>query len=169
MSRISASEGRTAPGPDPEPEGDVLEDAHVPEQGVVLEDEADLPLADRLVGRVLAVKVDRALIGRLQPGDDAQQRGLARSRGAEQRHQLAARDVETHVVERDEVAERLAQVADLDAHAAILSRSDVGVRERPPAARRCCHSTSVLSASVTSARSVSTEATAKLAAKAYSL
>ena len=134
----------------------------------MLEDEADLALAHRLSGRVLAVEVDRALIRRLQAGDDPQQRGLAGARGAEQRDQLAAGHVEAHVVEGDEVAECLAQVADLDAHAAILS-SESSVSARIAAERRCCHSTSVLSASVTSASRVSTEATAKLAAKAYSL
>ena len=168
VSRISSSEGRTARGPDPESEGDVLEDAHVAEQGVVLEHEPDLALAHRLGGRVLAVEVDRALIGRLQPGDDPEQRGLARSGGPEQRHQLAARHVEAHVVEGDEVAERLAQMADLDAHAAILSGGE-SASARSAAARRCCHSTRVLSARVTKASRVSTEATAKLAAKAYSL
>ena len=85
-------------GPDPQPEGDVLEHAHVPEQRVVLEHEPDLALAHRLIGRVLAVEADRAAVGRLQPGDDAQQRGLARPGRAEQRHQLAARHVEVHVV-----------------------------------------------------------------------
>ena len=37
------------------------------------------------------------------------------------------------------------------------------------AERRCCHSTNVFSARVTKASRVSTDATAKLAAKAYSL
>ena len=160
--------GTHGTGPHPESEGDVLEDVHVTKQSVVLEDEPDLALADRLGGRVLAVEVDRAPIGRLQPGDDAEQRGLARSRGTEQGHQLAARHVEAHVVEGDEVAERLAQMTDLDAHAAILSGG--GTTSVCSAAARCCrHSTRLLRARVTKASRVSTEATAKLAAKAYSL
>ena len=92
----------------------------------MLEDEPDVALAHRLVGRVLAVEVDRALIGRLQAGDDAEQRRLARAGGPEQRHQLAAGHVQAHVVERDEAAEGLAQIADLDAHAVIPSRGIVG-------------------------------------------
>ena len=77
----------------------------------MLEHEADLALAHGLRGRVLAVEEDRALIGGLQAGDDAQQRGLARARRAEQRDQLAGGHVEAHVVERDEAAERLAQMS----------------------------------------------------------
>ena len=81
-------------GPDPEAEGDVLEHAHVAEQGVVLEHEPDLALAHRLVGGVLALEADHALIGRLQAGDDPEQRGLAGARGAQQGDQLAAGHVE---------------------------------------------------------------------------
>ena len=36
------------PAADAEPEGDVVEDVHVAEERVVLEDEADVPLAHRL-------------------------------------------------------------------------------------------------------------------------
>ena len=115
------------PRPDAQPERDVLEHAHVPEQGVVLEHEPDVALAHRLVGRVFAVEVDRALIGRLQAGDDAEERRLARPGGPEQRHQLAAGHVQAHVVERDEPAERLAQIADLDAHAMIPPVGVVGL------------------------------------------
>ena len=49
-----------APRPDAQAEGDVLEHGQVPEQRVVLEDEADAPLADALVGGVVAVEMDRA-------------------------------------------------------------------------------------------------------------
>ncbi len=155
-------------GADPKSERHVLEHAHVAEEGVVLEHEPHLPLAHRLIGRVFAVEVDGAMIRRLQPGDDPQQRGLARPGWAEQRDQLARRDVEAHVVQRREIAERLAQVTDLDAHAVILSGMS-SVSARSAETRCCCHSISVLSARVTRARSVSTDATAKLAAKAYSL
>ncbi len=65
------------------------------------------------------------------------------------------------IVERDEVAERLADVFDLDTHAA-ASLDDFfrlrGRRARP------CRSSQLFSASVTSASSVSSEATAKAAA-----
>ena len=101
-------------GPHAQPEGDVLEDRHVREQRVVLEHEAHLALAHVGVGRVLAVEQHAARIGHLQPGDDAQQRRLARARGPEQRHQLAGRDVEVQVVADDGGAEALVEVADFD-------------------------------------------------------
>jgi hypothetical protein len=151
-----------------ETEGHVLIHAHVTEQRVVLEHEPDLTLAHRLRGRVLAVEVNGAPVGGLQPGDDPEERGLARARGAEEGHQLAAGHVETHVVERGEVTKRLAEVADLDAHAAIPAGVSPA-SARSAAARCCCHSTSVLRVSVTSASRVRIDATAKLAAKEYSL
>ena len=45
-------------------EGDVLEHRHVPEQRVVLEDEADVALADGRVGDVLVLVEDRAAVRR---------------------------------------------------------------------------------------------------------
>jgi hypothetical protein len=55
----------------------------VPEEGVVLEDEADLALAGGHVGDVVAVEEDAAaaLVRELEPGDDAKERRLARARG----------------------------------------------------------------------------------------
>ena len=69
MTRLADLRFATAalPRPDAQPEGDVLEHAHVPEQRVVLEDEPHVALAHRLVGGVFAVEVDRAL-SRPAPG-----------------------------------------------------------------------------------------------------
>ncbi len=74
----------------------------------MLKHEPDLPLPHGLIGGVLAVKVDGALIRRLQAGDDPEQGGLARAGGTQQGHELAAGHVEAHVVQGDEAAERLA-------------------------------------------------------------
>jgi hypothetical protein len=49
----------------------------VPEQGVALEHEADVALADAARQRILAVEADFTLVGPVEPGDDAKQRGLA--------------------------------------------------------------------------------------------
>ncbi len=70
--------------PHPQAEGHVLEDRHVAEQGVVLEDEAHLPAADVVAGHVLIVEQDRpaAGVGLFQAGDDPQQRRLSRARTA---------------------------------------------------------------------------------------
>jgi hypothetical protein len=87
-------------GPHAQAEGDVLEHRHVPEQRVVLEDEADLALA-RPACRVTSSPWNStcaSLVGEFQAGDDAQQRGLAGAGGPEQRDQFAGRHVEAHVV-----------------------------------------------------------------------
>ncbi len=76
-------------------ERDVGADAHVREQGVLLEDEADRALLGRQVDAARAVEPravaqrDTALVRRHQAGDRAQHGGLARARGAGQRHRLA--------------------------------------------------------------------------------
>mmetsp|Transcript_1013 Transcript_1013/g.2513 ORF Transcript_1013/g.2513 Transcript_1013/m.2513 type:complete len:443 (-) Transcript_1013:3285-4613(-) len=142
---------------DAQPERDVVEHRHVTEQRVMLEHEADLALAHMGVGRVLAVQQHPAAVGLLQAGDDAQQRGLAAARGAEQRDQLAAGEFQADVTEGGEVAEALVDVFDLDAHEASCAET---------AAR---HSTICLSTSVTSASSARMDATAKAAANWYSL
>ena len=90
----------------------------MPEQGVVLEDEADAPLLDRERASVLAVEGERALAHRLEPGDEAQERGLARAGRSEQRQKLARRDGEVDGIESPMGAEAFRDAADLDARAA---------------------------------------------------
>ena len=102
-------------------EGDVVADGHVLEGRVVLEDEADVALLRPHPGRVDAVDHDRARVGLLQPGDDPEQRRLARAARPEQRGQRAALDLERDVVEGLEVAEALAHVLDDDGHGYTVS------------------------------------------------
>lgn len=80
-------------------------------------------------GGVLAGEQHAARVGRLQPGDDAQQRGLATARRPQQRHQLARLDVQRNVVERPELAEALGKIAYFDTHACL--RLAGRVRRRP--------------------------------------
>ena len=49
----------------------------MPEQGVVLEHEADLAIGDPEIGYVVTVKRNPARIGKGKSGDNAQQRRLA--------------------------------------------------------------------------------------------
>jgi hypothetical protein len=92
----------------------------VAEQRVVLEHEADLALARALADGVLAVQPHATGIRPLEAGHDAQQRGLAGARRAEQGQQLARLHLERDAVEGDIVAEALADVEDLDAHGDLL-------------------------------------------------
>ncbi len=142
-----------APRLDTQAEGHVLEDRHVVEQRVVLEDEADLALAHVRAGRVFAVEQHLPGVGHFEPGHDAQQRRLARTRRPEQRHQFARGNGEVQVVADDGLAERLLQVADFDAHRCSFIRC----------------STKYLPTSVSSASPASSDATAKAAANWYSL
>ena len=57
----------------------------------------------------------------LEPGDHAQGRGLAAARRAEQADDLAGRDVEIDIVDRDERAELLGDLAELDGRHGRLS------------------------------------------------
>ena len=66
----------------------VLLHAHVGEQGVVLKHRVHVPLVGLGVGHVLALQQHPALVGVLQPGDDAQGGGFAAARGAQQRDEL---------------------------------------------------------------------------------
>jgi hypothetical protein len=156
------------PRPHAQAEGHVLEHGHVAEEGVVLEDEAHAAVREALAGDVLAVEQDgpAARVGLLEAGDDAQQRGLARARGPQQRDQAAGGHREAHLLQRAVAAEAeaLADVAHLDAHAGAFPE-----RAAARSAWATFHSTRFLSSSVSSASSASSEATAKAAENWYSL
>src|SRR5207249_5936130 len=90
------------PAAHPEPEGDVLEDGEMAEERVVLEDEADVAVADGGAGHVLVRVEDRSRVRRLEAGNDAEEGRLAGAGRAEEREQRAARDLEAHLVQSDE-------------------------------------------------------------------
>ena len=98
---------RVGEPPGPQAEGDVLEDREVGEQGVVLEDGVDGPPVGGQPRDVRAAEQDLAVVGDLEARDDAQQRGLAASRGTENRHELAGGHGERHSVECRHRAEAL--------------------------------------------------------------
>jgi hypothetical protein len=102
--------------PDLQAEADIVQHAHVPEQGVVLEHEADLAVADIDRRHVGAADPQAAGIGMLQPGDDAQQGRLARAGGAEQGAEMPRLDVEADPRQGAELLKPLLDPAKLDAH-----------------------------------------------------
>ena len=59
-------------------EGDVAEDGHVREQGIVLKHHADLPPRWRKIGYVLPRQRDRPAVQSLKTGDRLQERGFPR-------------------------------------------------------------------------------------------
>ena len=99
-------------------EHDVLERGQVREEVVGLEDEAepaaDRDRVDRGVGDHLAVEEDVAVVDLLQQVDAAQQGGLARARGADQRHRLVLGDLQVDAAQHLALAEGLGHAADLE-------------------------------------------------------
>src|SRR5215216_7998857 len=110
-----------AAGPHLQPERDVLENAHVIEQRVVLEHEPDLPLFETELERVALVDKHMTGIGELETGENAQQRRLAGTGRAEQAEELALADLETDAVKHERRLEALRQVLDFDPHRSLLN------------------------------------------------
>ena len=90
-----------------EPEGDVLADVEVGEEGVVLEDHVDRALVGRIVGHVDRAQLDAAAGRLLEAADHAQGRGLAAARRAEEGEELAGHDLQRDGVDGDDVVESL--------------------------------------------------------------
>ncbi len=101
---------------DAQSELDVLGDGHVPEDRVVLEDEADVPRLGRQVRHVLLAETDDPLVRQDQAGDHPEDRALAAARRAEQHEKLAVLDLERHAVDGDLVGEALADLLEGDRH-----------------------------------------------------
>ena len=96
---------------------------------IVLEHKPDVATLGRQRGGVGAVDEYRSGVGLIKSRDDRQQGGLAAAAGPEQSRQLAAADVDAHVVEGDEVAESLGYVQGLDSHDRLL-RPFLGPQDR---------------------------------------
>src|SRR5712691_5646105 len=93
--------------------GRVLPHRHPGEDRVALKHHRVL----RAVGAGRQVDLDRSGGGGFQPGEDAQQRRLAAPGGADDSEELAARDVERDIVDGDQAAEGLDEIADADRRA----------------------------------------------------
>ena len=90
--------GRSAPGH--EPERHVLAHGHVRIEREPLEHHRDVPLLGLEARDVAPVHVDVSAGRRLQPGDEAEERGFSASRRPEHRQELAVLKLEIDSVER---------------------------------------------------------------------
>ncbi len=106
-------------------EGDVL--AHVPvrEQRVILEHQPHIALVGGNAGEVATVQLDGTTPRLLQPGDDAQQRGLATAAGAQHTQQLTGGHVKVDVAQHVRVGVGGGQALDVK-HVSSLSRPSNG-------------------------------------------
>ncbi len=95
-------------------ERDVLEHAEVREERVALEDGVRRPLERRKVRHVGVAEEDPALADLLEAADHPQGGRLSAARRAQQREELARRDVERHLIDGDEVTEALGDVIQTD-------------------------------------------------------
>src|SRR6266850_1055765 len=84
--------------------GDVALDRHVWEQRVVLEDDADVALVRLAARQIFAVELDDAAGGLLETRDHHQRRRLPGAARAEEREELALRDVEADPVDSVDAA-----------------------------------------------------------------
>jgi hypothetical protein len=84
-------------------EGDVLEDVHVGEERVLLEDHVDVAPERRDADHVTAVEEDLAGGRLLEAGDHPQGGRLAAARGAQQREELALGDPQVDALDRPDV------------------------------------------------------------------
>ena len=116
-----------------EREADVLLDAEVRIDRVVLEDEADLPPLRRDVGDILLAEVERAGTGLRKAGHEAERGRLAATRGADDGDELAVGDLEIQVVDGGDGAELDGQSAYPDLH-----RARTAAPSPPWASRRRC-------------------------------
>ena len=102
-------------------ERDVLAHVHVLERRVVLEDEPDVPLLRRERRGVLPESSTSPWSGPSRPAMIRSSVDLPDPLGPSKRGERPALDLERDVVERDEVAEALGDVADDDRHQAVSS------------------------------------------------
>jgi hypothetical protein len=120
----------TLHAPDAEREFDVVRDAHVPEQGVVLEHEADAAIARRDAGDVAPVQGHPPVVDLDQARDRAQQRALAAARGTEQHEELALLDLDRDVVDDRQRLIPLGHLVECDGHETEPAGPPGRIRER---------------------------------------
>ena len=122
LEQLSHSRGhRGAVGPFParqhaQAEGDILEDVHVLEERVMLEDKPGAAFVGALARDFLVAEGNPARVGNFEAGNNAQERGLAAAARAKQGEQFAGAHLKGDILERHEIVELLGNVIDGDAH-----------------------------------------------------
>ena len=92
----------------------VLEHTHVRIQRVALEHHGQIALAGRGFGDVAPIERHTAGVGLLQPGNQAQQRGFAAARRADENHKFAALDFQVDALDDAQRAKLFLNAAQLE-------------------------------------------------------
>ena len=100
--------------PRPQAEGDIVLHVEIGVERVVLEHHGDVAVARPRPGHVLAADLDLACARILQPGNRAQQRGLAAARRPDEHGELARRHVEVDALHGMEGTVVLVKIGDLE-------------------------------------------------------
>ena len=99
---------------EPHAEGHVGVHVEMRKERVVLKNHRDIAVVRQFVGDVLAVEQDLTFSRDLEPGDDAHCRGLAAARGAHEDNELTVICGERKILDRDDLAEALPHLTELD-------------------------------------------------------
>ena len=102
---------RFRPPPARQSVADVGGDGQVGEQGVGLEDDAEIAGGGRQVRDIAPALLDRSRRLRIEARNRTQQRGLAAARWPEKAHELAGHHIQRYAAERREGAECLHEIA----------------------------------------------------------
>ena len=97
-----------------EAERHVPSHVHVRKQRVVLKHHVHVAPVRRPVRDIFAFEDHASGIGRLEPSQDAQGRGLAAAGRPEQRHEFSGRDIELHPLQRHRFPEALGDAVETD-------------------------------------------------------
>jgi len=97
--------------PHAEPVGHVVQDAHVREQRIVLEDGGQVALERRHRRHVNAAELDPPRVGLLEAAHQTKDGGLPRAGRSQHREELTRCDVEVYTVDRGDSVETLSDCA----------------------------------------------------------
>ncbi len=100
--------------PHAQSEGDVFEHPHVPEQGIVLKNEAHAALAGANAKDAFTLESHITRIRPIETGDDAQKSRFAGTGRPEKRQQFALPNAQVHALEHYDVIEALGEVDGFD-------------------------------------------------------
>lgn len=95
----------------------------------MLENKANTSVPNVQIGHVLAAEPYPALFRCFQARDNPQQRGLARTGGAQQRCELAVRNGQIDIMQGLKLVEKLVDTLYLDAHGETLSYDSDAIQQ----------------------------------------